>query len=239
LPLRSEKPWPPGTLLDFDSVEPKTLDLVRYVITPRSTYASSPPANFHAVRRTRSYVLWKRSGATAPREVTPELGAPGGVFDCSKVTARRGVAALIPRPLLQNEWVGTTRYAGETARTTLRLPAGVWDLSLQYVARQGVHFTTRGLDRMLPANLERLGPYWPVGTVRLARATTLHVRVRSRDVTWFGRLLDARGESRGLRTNLTLPLRNLVATRHGARPRLVPLRRACGRYVDWYRAATS
>jgi hypothetical protein len=30
-------------------------------------------------------------------------------------------------------------------------------------------------------------------------------------------------------------LGNLVATRAGTRTRIVPLREACGRYVDWYR----
>jgi hypothetical protein len=235
LPTRREKPWLVGGLIDFDSVSPASLDRVRYVITTRAAYASSPPENFHAVRRTRSYVLWERRGPTPPRSLADERNAPGGILHCSAVPARNGVAAVIPRPIVQTAWSGTTHFAGDTARTTLRLPRGTWDLSLQYVARQGLRFRTRDLDLTLPANVDRLGPYWPVGTIRLARPTAVHVGVRSREVTWLGRLLGARGETRGLRTNLSMPLGALAVTRHAARPRLIPLRRACGRYIDWYR----
>ena len=35
--------------------------------------------------------------------------------------------------------------------------------------------------------------------------------------------------------NLFTAVQNIVATRAPATDRIVPLRRACGRYVDWYR----
>jgi hypothetical protein len=208
---------------------------VRYVVTSSSGYASTPPPNFRSVVRTRSYVLWRRNGPTRPRLLADERNAPGGTLDCAKLPRRRGVAALIPRPVVQSHWRGTTHYAGDVATTTLTLPRGRWDLSLQYVARQGLDLTLDGRTRTLPGNLERLGPYWPAGRATVAHRTTLHVRVRSRGVTWFGRLLGARGETRGLRTNLAMPLGVLAATRAGLRAHVVPLRRACGRYVDWYR----
>jgi hypothetical protein len=105
----------------------------------------------------------------------------------------------------------------------LKLPAGRWQLSLPYVSQQAVHVTGGGLDVTLPPNLDRPGTVWPVGTVTSTGAPitlTFHMThpglVTSHDPV----------------TQYFTPLA-LVAAPPQSDQR-VALRRACGRYVDWY-----
>lgn len=233
-----------GAPVDFDSVAAAELDRFRYVVTPRTPYASTPPSSFALARRTRWYLLWRRTGRTLPRSILAEDGAPGAVLDCSTgagrwLSRRRGVAGTLPAPVAlgPQAWSGRPSAAGESATLVLTLPRGTWDISLQYVSREGIDVSLPGLRTSLPASLERMGPYWLVGTVRTAARTSLRVRATTRPLTWFGRALGARGETRALGAVVRSPLGGVAATRHGARERVVPLRRACGRYVDWYRVS--
>jgi len=51
----------------------------------------------------------------------------------------------------------------------------------------------------------------------------------------FGRLLGSTGNTRALDSLAGRPLGAIAAVRRDTRGRDVPLRQACGRYVDWYR----
>ena len=172
-----------GLAFDFDSVPIRWLDAFRFVIAPNSGYASTPPANWRAVRRTPEYVLWRRTGPTPPHLTLAEGDNAGAVLDCRRPSGRAlaagtGQALARPMPVIAERWRwrGRMGVAGSTARLRLRLTTGRWSISLLGAAGQ-----TR--------------PPIPTG-------------------------LSPRGR--------------LVATRADVPVRRVPLRRACGQYIDWY-----
>jgi hypothetical protein len=238
-PLRPEKQWAPGHAFDFDSVSPAMLDAVRYVVTPRSTYASTPPANFTLRRQDRWFQLWERAGRTPSRVLAAsEIGAPGGVLDCAAERiepSANGVAAVLPPPIVRpaSAWRGSPENAGEAATQVLELPAGRWDVSLQYASRRPLRVEVLDLRARMPANLARLGPHWLVGTIDVPRPARARVTVAS-EYTRVAEALGADARTRAYGSPERRPLGELVATRHAWRPRLVPLAEACGRYVDWY-----
>ena len=65
-PAREGRVFAPAAV-DLDSVDPSTLDSFRYLISPRTAFASQPPANFKVIRKSRWYVLWERRGPTSSR----------------------------------------------------------------------------------------------------------------------------------------------------------------------------
>ncbi|HTA05993.1 MAG TPA: hypothetical protein VK774_06495, partial [Solirubrobacteraceae bacterium] len=72
----------------------------------------------------------------------------------------------------------------------------------------------------LPANLERPGPRWPIGTITLTHKQLVKVTFHV-EKPWLAPLSDV--ATPGL----------LLATLLGAE-RTVPMRQACGQQVDWY-----
>jgi hypothetical protein len=244
IPLRVEKHWAPGQQVDFDSVTPATLDRMRYVVTSRSPFASQVPPNFKLDLVTPSYQLWERTGPTAPRQVLAEGGRPGATLDCTTpegraLSRRRGVAHVIQEPVMgpAQSWTPQIYGGGKTATQQLRLPAGEWDLSLQYVSREPLTFTAPGVRRNFPGNLARQGPYFIAGTVHSDGRTPITVTATTAKLPVFGRLIGAHGNTRAIDSFDNQPLGAIAATRHGARGTDVSLRQACGRYVDWYRSA--
>jgi hypothetical protein len=85
----------------------------------------------------------------------------------------------------------------------------------------------------MPATLDRMGSFFPLGTVR-SDGSPLRVGVRVDRMNLFARLVGAKGSTRALNAHGFHPLGAIAATPHGERPRSVPLSRACGRYVDSY-----
>lgn len=230
--------------LGFDSFAPDTLDRVDVVIEPAGAYRSAPPANFRLARRTRSYLLWARTGTTRERTPsTPAWGpAPGAVLDCADRSGRElatqaGVAGVLPRPVAAgaDRWRGQAARGGDVATIRLQVPAGRWDVSLQYASDTGLRLEAPGLSTTLPATLDRIGPYWPAGTLTQRRSGPLTLRATARGPSALGRLLGAPGMTETPYVQGGLPLSGVALTRHGARPVTVPLRAACGRFVDWYR----
>ncbi|MBW3593722.1 MAG: hypothetical protein KY396_08510, partial [Actinobacteria bacterium] len=240
-PRRPEKPWKPGRAFDFDSVSPAMLDAVRYVVTPRSPYASSPPPNFTLRRENRWYQLWERTGRTPPRLVPAgEAGTPGAVLTCSSEDVTEGVAAVLPRPIVgpRTAWRGSAEDPDGEATQVLDLPAGRWDLSLQYASRRPLRVNVLDFRATLPANLSRLGPHWLLGTVDVAERTRARVRITSEH--GFGaRVLRAYAPTHAYSSPGGQPLGEIVATRHPWTARVVPAQNACGRYVDWYASGAS
>jgi hypothetical protein len=238
----TKKEWRRGDPFDFDSWPAKSLDLFRYAIEPNSAYRSSAPSNFELVRRTRWFLLWRRAGPTPKRRVLERKASPGATLDCDTARGRAlarkdGVAAVLPRPIVRSwsAWRGGAQSAGQSASLRLRLPAGSWDVSLQYISSTGMDVRAPDLRATLPAHLGRIGPYWLVGTMRQERSGPATLRVTARRLPLVGRLLGATGFTRAHDVPGNLPLQRIAFTRAGASPRVVPLRKACGRYVDWYR----
>jgi len=114
--------------------------------------------------------------------------------------------------------------AGGTERVRLPLTPGTWDLSVRYVSPRPIAVRAPGLRVTLPAAMERPGAAWPAGTVTVARRGTLPVTFTA---------------ERPLLSPGTVPVIGLatVLAARRAPARLVPLAKACGRWVDWYRAS--
>ena len=224
VPLREEKTVGFGNALDFDSVTASTLDRFDWVVTTRDAAASEAPAGMHLVRQTRNYSLWQRVGEVASREILNEGSSPYARLDCDTSAGRallhRGGVAAVRAPSLE---IPIPPIApGQSATVKLRLGAGTWELETPYLSPLPLKVTTSSLNVTLPANLERPGPRWPIGQVVVARPTlvaaTFHV-----DRYWLTPASD-----------VATPVA-LIATPLGTE-RTVPMRVACGKLVDWYKA---
>ncbi len=215
-----------GAALDFDSVTPSALDQVPYVITTNTSFASQPPSNFHLVASRRLYELWRRVGPTPPYSSIEPPGVPGAVLDCQSPAGRQlaaspGVASLMAQPMM---FRGVELAPGGAADVPLPLPAGRWELSIGYTSTVTMHFAAEGRRYGMPAYVGRPGAFFNVGSV-------IGTGVRS-PVTWR---ISAERPSflTGDAPYADVPL--IVATRIPDIRHLVPLRRACGKYVDWFR----
>jgi hypothetical protein len=222
--LNPAKPNVYGTSLDFDSVASQSMNLFHWFVTTNTTYASQAPAGLRLVRRLRLYELWERVASIAPRQVLESSGAPGAILNCDTasdraLSRRRGVAAVMTAPAV----VGLGGLPpGGSARVTLRLPPGRWDLSLQYESAVDLDLQGGGGHWHMPAYLDRPGPVFGFGSV-VSTGAPIPFTVR------------AERPSAITGPNLAAMTTALVGTRSPDARTLVPLRRACGRYVDWYR----
>jgi hypothetical protein len=236
---------------DFDSMTPADLDLADFVITARSPLMSQPPPNFNRVAATDSFVLWKRLGPTPPRRTLLEGALPGRELRCStargRLLGRPGTAHIwSPAPVYgpPSHWRVSGRspphggFRGPTALVpgrsltqTLDLGKGRWAISLQYGSTEPLRVKGSGLDVRLPPNSERVGSFWTVGTVALRKPGTATFRLDTDSPSTLRHLLA--GPDR-LNTGFTGLVVGIAATPVGAHRATVPLRRACGRFVDWY-----
>jgi len=224
LTIRPEKSWSYGQPVDFDSVEPHILNEYEWFVTTRDPAASSPPPQLRLARQTESYAVWRRVGLVgAERSVLAEGSMAGKVLDCDTpggraVVAQGGFAAVRPRPIVT---ATAPVFPGSEIRVELPLRPGRWDLSLAYTSTLPLEVAAPGLRVTLPANLDRPGPRWPVGrlVVRNRRPAAIDFSIGKNALTPS--------------TEAAALLGDLIATPPG-RERLVPVRSACGRYVDWY-----
>jgi hypothetical protein len=222
----SAKPYSYGNPFDFDSIDGTQLNDFTYVITTRSPYASQPPANFHLVKTLSLYTLWKRSGLTPRRRSLDTGETPGAILNCrtpegTRLSHTPGVAAIMTPPVLSGG-VGTLGPNSHLT-TTLRLPQGMWDLSLEYTGEEVLKLAAEHGRWELPANTARPGPYFYFGTVHSDGRKPVQVQIY---------------ETHPSRLTSSIALANLsnvAATRYPDSRTIVPLARACGRYVDWYR----
>jgi hypothetical protein len=238
---RPEKSWAIPRLFDFDSVVAATLDRFRYVVSPRTPYASAPPANWKRARTTRWFVVYERHGPTEPRQVLPETGATGAVMDCSVepgaiLRQQKGEAGVLPAPVIvrwrelhsaSGKRLAVGQYGLGGVRTggngiaDVRLPPGRYDLSLQYVSPTRVELNAGGAHLELPPSFDGAGAFWSAGTFT-SPGGRVQVRFHPRATS-------------PLATFRSAAIGRMAFTRAGARERIVPLRKTCGRYVDWYR----
>jgi hypothetical protein len=148
------------------------------------------------------------------------------------------VAHVIPEPVVAGPtaWSSDVKGAGDSASQQLRLPPGTWEISLQYVSRWPVTVSAGGAKAEMPGNLARMGAFFRVGDVHVTgRGAPVTVAASVAKLSTFGRLLGAKGRTRALDSFESGTLGAVAATRVDRRGVTIPLRRACGRYVDWYR----
>jgi hypothetical protein len=242
-----EKPFDTGDAyspIDFDSFSRDTLNAFPYVVTSRAAWNSKPPPNFKRVAATPSYVLWERTGETPEnRHVLLEGTAAGAFAGCDSpeiriLLANPGSASLFPAAVVgpKGGWdEGSVLSAGAETSQTLALPAGTWNLSLQYFSTLDLTLSAPGFRQPLAAALDgqrpntislgNNGQFWPAGryeskgggtrfTVAVADATTLQDLSGYDGKAFVGELV-------------AVP----------AKPhRTVPLSQACDSWVDSYEA---
>jgi hypothetical protein len=239
--VRPEKPWAVNEAFDFDNLPADQLDHFRFALQPRTLFASRPPRNWHLVRTTRSYLVWRRAGPTPPRAVLAEPGMPGAPMDCSRPPASQlatqaGVAGVRPAPVIigprqlrltsgKRAPIWQFRFARLAAErdavARASLPRGRFDVSLQYVSPVPLDVWTGHTRLTLPASLEGPSAFWSAGTAATPGGTVaLRIHPHAAPV---------------LATFRTVLVGSLTLTPAPVRERGMPLQRACGRYVDWYR----
>jgi hypothetical protein len=213
-----------GSKFDFDAVTASTLAGFPYVLTTRAGYASGPPPGYEQVERTDSYVLWRKDRSPAGREPAETGPAPGRVDGCPEDKPNE-VSSFAAEPVVAGEeaWSRPTVESGESASVVLDLPAGIWNLSLQYDATRPVTLTDDAarLDSTLPANLDYRGtaPFWPAGRIEVAGGAPVQITARVESPPLAGRLLGAHSVAH---------LGAIAATS------AEPARDGCHGYVDWY-----
>jgi hypothetical protein len=240
-----EKPFDTGDAyspIDFDSFTRGTLDRFEYVITGRAAWNSQAPANFKRVASTPSYVLWKRTGPTPEnRHVLLEGTEAAAHASCASpeiriLLANPGRASLFPGAVIgaKASWdEGSVLDTGAQTSQALKLPAGEWNLSIQYFSPFDLTLSAPGFSEPLKAALDgqrpntislgNNGQFWPAGryrskggkiefTISTAAATTLQSLSGYDGQAYIGELVA------------------VPATPH----REVPLHAACGGWIDWY-----
>ena len=219
--LRPQKMWAPGQALDFDDIGPTTLDHYRYIITTRDLAASMPPANMKLIRTTSYYEVWERQGPTPEHQILMEGQEPGAVLNCATAQGR-ALAHMSGEAALRHPNVVVPVLAplpGETTSVQLQLKPGLWWLSAPYTSPHPIEVTAPGLRTALPANLDRPGMRWPIGSVTVTGNKPITVTFHPQDPL--------------LAPPVASAVNALVATPN-LPTRVVPLRQTCGRYVDWY-----
>jgi hypothetical protein len=240
-----EKPFDTGDAyspVDFDSFSRDTLDRFEYVVTGRAAWNSQAPDNFRRVAATPSYVLWKRRGPTPEdRHVLLEGTEAAALANCAApevriLLANPGRASLFPDAVIgpKAAWrEGSTLGTSESTSQSLDLPAGSWNLSIQYFSPFDLTLTAPGFREPLKAALDgqrpntislgNNGQLWPAGryesgggsvrfTLSTAAASALQSLSGYDGKAYVGELVAVPAEPH----------------------RIVPLSEACDGWVDWY-----
>jgi len=223
LAFRPEKRWTYGQSYDVDSLDATTLNGFDWIITPRDAASSAPPEQLRLVRRTRNFLLYRRTAPIPPRSVIDEGDTAAGRLDCTtregqQLVRRGGQAAVrdatisVPAPPLP---------PGAAATISMPLTPGSWDLVSTYVGPRPLRVTGAGLDTTLVPHLDRPGPRWPIGRVRVYGSGPLKLTLGTTKDRWTP-------------TNAIVTPNAVIAVPAGT-GRVVPIKQACGRLVDWYR----
>ncbi len=228
---------------DFDSVREQDLRSFPFVITTRAAYASGPPPGFEPLRKTTNFVLWRRTGPIGARRTLAEGANPGAVLDCTgdrgrTVREEGGTGTVFRRPpVAGGTWSpGSTVENGSPVNQSLTLPQGSWEISIEYDATRPLAVRAPGLDATLPANLDYRGsvPFYPVGKLEVPQRGPVEFTVSVEEPPLAGRLLGTKSEAH-LSAIAASPAAPSGGPIPGEAERRFDLRKACGRYLDWYR----
>jgi hypothetical protein len=242
-----EKPFDTGDAyspIDFDSFSRGTLDRFPYVITSRAAWNSQAPPNFKRVAATPSYVLWKQTGPTPEdRHVLLEGTEAGAFAGCAAPEVRillggKGRAGLFPDAVIgqKGSWDnGSILGTGAETSQSLTLPAGSWNLSIQYFSPFDLTLSAPGFSETLKAALDgqrpntislgNNGQFWPAGRFESSGGKT-RFTLSTAEASTLQSLSGYDGQAY---------LGELVAVPAGPH-RTVPLSQACNQWLDWYEA---
>jgi hypothetical protein len=241
-----EKPFDTGDAyspIDFDSFSRGTLDRLQYVITGRAAWNSKAPPNFERIADTPSYVLWERTGGELPEDrhvllEGVEAGARAGCVapEIRVLLGNPGRASLFPETAIagKDHWRnGSELSAGESTSQSLQLPAGEWNLSLQYFSPFDLTISAPGFSEGLKAALDgqrpntislgNNGQFWPAGRYR-SKGDFAKFTLTTADAGTLQSLSGYDGKAY---------IGELVAVPVGPH-RIVPLSQACNGWIDWY-----
>jgi hypothetical protein len=112
---------------------------------------------------------------------------------------------------------------GGSGTVELDLSPGRWELETSYLSRLPMTVTAPGLQVTIPGSLERPGPRFPLGQITVRGKGPTPVTFTATNPLLAPGILLAEVFS-------------IVANRD-AKTHLIPVRKACGKYVDWYRGA--
>ncbi len=223
--------------LGFDSLNDDERDAADMLVVPNTLYASQPGPEFREVLRTRWYLVYRRERRSPPRSVLRERRRPGAILRCSTPPGRKalragGRAFVRPAPVVGPIGAWTFQSGGRAApdspvvlagnrepiRQTIRLPRGRWEISLSWASPIPITLRIAGKEQILPPYLGDGDRHWRVASVRGGRPVEIVM------VPGGERRIDVR---RGAQIGL------VAAVREDVPGRFVPVRRACGRYVDF------
>jgi hypothetical protein len=237
-PRRGKATGPRSGAVDVDSPPSALLRSFRYVVAPRTWYASTFPPEFRPARVTRWFRLWRRVGAPSPpRSTLAEGEHPGRRLDCKGARPGAAEAWTRPEPLRAPAagWrtpagvrpaaapLGPMVVQGTTLRQPLNLPRGRYELSLRYSSALPLELRAAGREVALPPYLGDAWAFW-----------------HAADVDWQGGALPLELEvapRRRFDIERSATVGEVVATPLGRPGAMRPLARSCGAYVDWYRQA--
>jgi hypothetical protein len=221
---------------DLPGYEPRRFD---WVVTTSAAMQSEPPPSFEPALESGDFVLWRRAseGGDGRRTLLERLD-PGSELDCSSPNGALAevdgsARAFTREPVVGEEWTPSGEPTeGTPTSQELALSPGRWRISIQYASTQEMKIRAPGLARTMPANLLFRGPspYYDVGAIEVSEAGPVRFEVEVEQPPLIGRLLGTEGRAY---------LGRIAATPADPEraPGFLPLARACGRYLDWYRVA--
>lgn len=211
-----------GHAYDFDSFG-SSINRFDAVVMPRDPSSSQPPANFELQATSGPWALYRRTGPGKLRGVlSGEKADAGQQLVCASpegkaVLKAGGVAGIRRAPV---RVMSPVVLAGTTVPVPVTLGPGRWLVNIAYNWRDTVRLTGPGLDTRLPASLDRQSARYPAGRVD-GGALTLKLSAKKNRISERGQAM--------------APV-ELSFTPVGT-ARTVPVRQACGHYLDWYEPA--
>lgn len=222
----------------LDSLATEELEAAELLVAPNTLYASLPGPEFKEVLRNRWYRLYRRTRPSRPRYVLGERAGPGATLNCSTPRGRSalrvgGRAFVRPAPVVGRvgAWTfpphsgqpppgSTVVVAGneQTIEQSVDLPPGRWEISLSWASSIPIRARIDGRLMTLPPYIGDGERHWRVASVRGGRAVEV--------------VLYPGGERR-IDVGRAAQVGTIAAVREDVRGRFMPVKRACGRYVDW------
>ncbi|MEI2703309.1 MAG: hypothetical protein V9E83_13035 [Baekduia sp.] len=217
---RAEKSVDYGKAFDIDSIPTEVLNESRWLISPRDPAASRLPRQYRRVAVTPSFALYRRVGKVPERVLLIEGQDAYGVLDCrsprGRRLLRRQLRASVRAP--QSAVTFAAVLPGTTAHGKLRLAPGRWAIAAQYTSGHEAVIRVGRSVATVPANLDRPGTRYRAGALTVRRTGDMPV-----SVTVGG----------GGFARLSEPFYATVIAVPQRAERIVPIRRACGRPVDY------